>query len=68
MDFDCCPRCESLSYERLSTHACCHVCFYSPDLEEKVRDPRGSTSIPGWAWEAYRKHERALLEAHKRVA
>lgn len=57
MCFDRCPRCSSLRYEMLRTHAFCVECNFSPELE---RDP-DDVAIPQWAIKAVNE----LIEAEK---
>jgi hypothetical protein len=57
MCFDRCPRCSSLRYELLRTHAFCVECNFSPDLEKDADD----VAIPQWAIAAVNE----LIEAEK---
>lgn len=43
IEYQECPRCGFMAYERLSTHSFCSDCNYSPDISEGTYH-----EIPNW--------------------
>ncbi len=56
-----CPRCNERTYEKLSTHAYCVSCNYTPDLLNYRKSSGDDLPIPPWA-------EEALANMHKSSA
>lgn len=47
-----CPRCNEKAFEKLSTHAYCICCGYSPETVVYRKDPVENVILPQWAREA----------------
>ena len=56
--FSICPRCGEKAYDRLSTHAYCAECNYSPDFDE-------GPAVPEWAIRYARETKSSFEKAMK---